>query len=673
MNMTSRVSRIVLIGATAIVLGTLVGVRPAAAKENPANDCLVGVKGPGATPDVTVIQDKLTVACTDGDSCDADGATNGTCAFKVQGCVNIPGVSGCTLRPIKKVKFVTKPVKNVLQLTPDATMVTSICGAFVNLNVPLKTKKNKPPKAGKGKIIATATANVKPAGKNKDKDTITFICNPCATESCVPPTTTSTTSTPTSTTTSVPPATFPVPLCGNGIVDASETCDGSAAVNNCGGGTPFCNTTCTGCQASCSQLTFTLGAPTTYCGFPGQTDPADPPISGELRDAMDVKVAAGDLGSGCLYIGGGNAKIVPPGPTPNGSTTVFGIADCSQNAVTLAPTNTGNARTCTAGPQTSKHCVNGHPGTNGQGSCTQDADCQPVCVNSSGQACGAGQDCGCIDGAPGLPATDAGTCNTQVGCIDTMGKCAGGACGTCSGDSSISCGCNLDCNGRCTKNAECGVSSAGDTASSVCLPDPTCYFGSPLPINNAGTSTCVLNTIDDGVAGSGDKMLGSANITLPLKSWVYLTGVSSAFSEGNACPICDNGVCNAGARKGLSCVTNSTLKTTLDCPPPKYLFLAPLAVSLSPLSTQVVTKTSDVDGIFCPSQPLASGGAFGVGTVRKIVQNGIPATGGLDGTGKDATLASVFCIPATGNLLIDASANLPGPGSTALFGSISLR
>ena len=727
MKKTSRVSRIVLIGAAAaIVLGTL-GVRPAAAKENPANDCLVAVEGPGASPDVSVIVSAATVACTDGDSCDDDGATDGSCSFKIKGCVNVPGVSGCTLRPIKTVKFKTKPVKNIIQLTPNATEATSVCGAFVDLKVPLKQKGSKPPKAGKGKVIATATANVKPNGKNKDKDTITFICNPCATDSCVPATT-STTSTSTSTTTSSPPATLPVPPCGDGVVGGSEACDGSAAVNGCTAGTPFCNTTCTGCQATCSQLAFTLGAPTTYCGFPGQNDPAVDPLSGHMEAIPEVGSAGtcvanhcnngshgtntsggcavdadcgtclnstcnnsspgtdgvgacivdadcmslSTLGSGCLYIGGGNAKIVPPGPTPNGSTTVFGVADCSQNALALTATDTGNARTCTVGPQTIKHCVNGHPGTNGQGACAMDSDCQPVCLNSSGQSCGAGQDCGCIDGSPGIPAKDVGTCNSQVGCIDAMGKCAGGACGTCSGDASFSCGCNLDCNGRCTTNGQCGVTSQGGSPTSVCLPDPTCYFGSPLPINNSGTSTCVLNTIADGVTGTADVAAGTANVTLNLKSWVYLTGADQDnFANGDACPICNAGVCNAGPRKGLSCVTNSTLKTTLDCPPPPYLFLAPLSVSLSPLTSTVVSTSSNSTGIFCPSQ--TAGGAFGVDSVRKIIQNGVAAAGGLDGTDKDATLASVFCIPITGNNLIDGAANLPGPGSTALAGTIGLR
>ena len=54
-----------------------------------------------------------------------------------------------------------------------------------------------------------------------------------------------------------------------------------------------------------------------------------------------------------------------------------------------------------------------------------------------------------------------------------------------------------------------------------------------------------------------------------------------------------------------------------------------------------------------------------------IEENGDPA-GLLTPGVHQGTLASVFCIPATGNFLIDGAANLPGPGATSLPGSLSL-
>jgi hypothetical protein len=110
------------------------------------------------------------------------------------------------------------------------------------------------------------------------------------------------------------------------------------------------------------------------------------------------------------------------------------------------------------------HCTNGHPGTDGHGTCAVDGDCQPVCVSGH-----------CIDGAPGT-----------------------------------------DGQGACTDSGNCGPSSLTGPPKLVCQPDPACFFGSPLPIANSGLSTCVLNVVKPGVTGTADKTAGTANITLPL-------------------------------------------------------------------------------------------------------------------------------------------------------------
>jgi hypothetical protein len=330
------------------------------------------------------------------------------------------------------------------------------------------------------------------------------------------------------------------------------------------------------------------------------------------------------------------------------------------NSVTLVPAQTGSPRTCTVGPSTtSKHCANGHPGSDGQGACTQDADCLTTCVDDSNAACGQPDGCHCNNGAPGLPGKDRGTCSVQGSC--------GGTTGTCSLDPGSQCGCDFDCNGACSQNSHCGNSSAG-----TCQPDPSCFFGNPLPIENSGLSTCVLNVVDDGATGTADLAAGSADTTLPLKSFVFLTGVETEdFGSGMPCPIClPNNTCNAGPRKGLPCHTDSSLSVTHDCPPPPHLFLAPLGVTLGPLTTANSTVTN-AGGVFC--NPQQDAGAFGVASVITITETGAPAAGGLDVTDKPATLASVFCIPATNNLLIDSAANLPGPGAIGLAGTVRLR
>jgi hypothetical protein len=157
-----------------IAAAALVGMLSAGAAraQNPANECLIGIQDQN---EVT-LADKSTTACTDGDpSCDADGVADGTCTFRLRGCVNIPGVSGCELRPMKKVRFVTPNSNDEFVVTPVAGEASSVCSAFIDFHVPLKKKGKRP---GKRKINAIAKADVKPFGQNKDKDKTTYVCNP---------------------------------------------------------------------------------------------------------------------------------------------------------------------------------------------------------------------------------------------------------------------------------------------------------------------------------------------------------------------------------------------------------------------------------------------------------------------------------------------------------------
>jgi len=64
--------------------------------------------------------------------------------------------------------------------------------------------------------------------------------------------------------------------------------------------------------------------------------------------------------------------------------------------------------------------------------------------------------------------------------------------------------------------------------------------------------------------------------------------------------------------------------------------------------------------MFCPGQVA---GAFGQPTSRAIVENGSPAGDVTDHVPHASRLASVFCIPKTGNLALDEAASLPGPGA----------
>jgi hypothetical protein len=414
-------------------------------------------------------------------------------------------------------------------------------------------------------------------------------------------------------------------------------------------------------------LGFKIGPPADFCGFPGVQDPALGHCSittatvcendsqcnvgetclgftGSIKDGGGQTVTAGTLAAGCLYIGGGLASIVPPGPTPENSETFFDMTNCASDTRTLYPSKGDDNLSCSLGPKADKKCLNGAPGTNGMGLCGTDADCAPLCVNL---VCSGG--------------TNNGTACTS------NANCTGG--GSCLGDCVNGPG-NLD-GGKCSQDSECGLGTIGG----ACQREANCVFGAPLPFVNDPTSTCVINVIQPGAGGTATVSTGSVSVNMPLQSRVYLTGVT--YGVATPCPKCVSGQCSGGKRAGLACATTNSLLTSHDCPPDDNLFLAGLTVNLSPLTTGTASDTA-ADGIFCAEtgqddNPPGSKGALGVGTAVTIVENGSPAPTPLSTTPQNMTLASVFCIPAANNTLVDGAANLPGPGATVLKGQAHLR
>jgi hypothetical protein len=223
-------------------------------------------------------------------------------------------------------------------------------------------------------------------------------------------------------------------------------------------------------------------------------------------------------------------------------------------------------------------------------------------------------------------------------------------------------------NAVCTTSNDCAAGSAG-----LCNPDPKCIFGPPLPVPAGGVSTCVLNVFRTDASGSvPDKTAGDANISLPLSSYVFLTGNGDSFcrngadgvagagsapifgrctSDANctdlagsagacrnetsllgatpanpftACPVCDSfgtGVnhCISGINHGSPCTPVGSKKTTGDCLPRRNDFLSPLDVDLAPLGTgtsslvAVNTGTSRAAQCIAANNPLPCCTGAGVG------------------------------------------------------------
>jgi len=107
--------------------------------------------------------------------------------------------------------------------------------------------------------------------------------------------------------------------------------------------------------------------------------------------------------------------------------------------------------------------------------------------------------------------------------------------------------------------------------------------------------------------------------------------------------------------------------TTTDCLPDFRSFQAPLAVDLTPLTTGTASKSAP-DGVLCPNQSNdpAHVGAFGLPNARTIKESGMPAGNLGDLASHGSHLGSVFCIPSTGNVAVDAVSDIPGPGAIGL-------
>jgi hypothetical protein len=531
--------------------------------KNKRSDCYVEL-------DVQGVSGTNKVTCTDGDpACDTDGQCQGTCTFGVKVCLSQTNLSACTPQPFKRPPKVSGGLE-----VPSAQGASPVCSSSRSLEVPLKGgKKNKP---GRKRIKATAIVTGKP---KKEIDQFTFICMPRQGACPTTTTTITTTTTPTTTTTST---TVPTAVCGNGVREApAEECDGTdfgGATCLTPGGSLVCTAQCKIDRSHCPmtafrKLIFTNSPGTTFCGSAGLTTPPDPPFAGAIFSDAGCTTKIVDLGLGCLYIGGGNAISVPPGATPDGATTYYGISGSNLVA---------------------------DPGT-GPGTCSQKAGPGMHCIGPTnpGMACAGDGDCG---GSPGS--------------------------------------CALDAN---------------------------CFFAAPLPIENAGLSTCVVNVFQSDSSGTVDLAAGASSVTIPLSSRTYLTG-----SSASPCPKCVGGTCDAGANAGMACTPAGTLQTSLDCPPSPGNFLAPLAVTLGPL-TSGTASSREASGKFCPGQ--AGGGAFGAaGAFGKPAAQCIQETGSsggdlTDGNPHPGNLASVFCIPPTGNPAIDPAADLPGPGAFSITGN----
>jgi hypothetical protein len=235
------------------------------------------------------------------------------------------------------------------------------------------------------------------------------------------------------------------------------------------------------------------------CGGPALSPDATSPTSGTVFDGANH--ALGDLGTNCLYVGGGNTAL-PPIEIPDGGeliATVRGLR--GSRAIIGASDGTGPAD-CSRGAGPGSHCLNGAPGTNGSGACHVDTDC-------GGAAGTCGLDANCFL-APPLPIHVASlgldVCAANVLLADVCGELdilgfettVNAALGT----RAYLAACPTCVDKKCQGGARNGLScKAGPTGTSVdCLPAGSSFVGTavaaatltsePLTLANSAGNFC---------------------------------------------------------------------------------------------------------------------------------------------------------------------------------------
>jgi hypothetical protein len=217
-----------------------------------------------------------------------------------------------------------------------------------------------------------------------------------------------------------------------------------------------------------------------------------------------------------------------------------------------------------------------------------------------------------------------------------------------------------------------GATNAQQAAPLDCT-EAGCAIGPPVPVTDP-LPTCSATNWGGPGEGSVNVADGTASMLLHASAHTWIT-----TDRNSPCPRCVSGTCTTGARAGMSCSTTDPNGLTSDCVPGG----SDGSVDIGFINIDVELKTSpqsvsSPDGAFCPGQDNVRPGltgCLGQRTCRSIEITGVPAAGGFlpVGTPHTVRLATVACIPAQGNALVDSSSDLPGPGLETVSGTITLN
>jgi hypothetical protein len=365
-----------------------------------------------------------------------------------------------------------------------------------------------------------------------------------------------------------------------------------------------------------------------------------------------------NLTCGGLNLGGGVASV-GEGPTPDGSTNRLTVS-CNGSSCTLGATSSpgtqsnGNPFDCT---DTGCRFGTPLPIVNGTLSvCVENKFSAPV-SGSLDTSTGVTSESVSLTSHTVVTAIAAQPCpicrQTSVTGPACVGSTSSPCHGFCEGSSNQGAACvstnsqglSRDCPGvasdasgsKCYKGTNNG---AACTSNSQCPGGVCAVFVGDIPVNLAPLTT-----------GSAEKSDAGG---------LFCTGVGQAASQKGAFL---TAICLGGTNTGKPC-TAATAAT--DCPGG--------SCRAGTLNNYCVGGANDGKGCSGATDCPSPGTCVKAGTVAELIrETGSPSGPIAVGTPASMTLATVFCVPATGNLLIDGASNFPGPGATSLPGKALLQ
>jgi hypothetical protein len=524
-------------------------------------------------------------------------------------------------------------------------------------------------------------------------------CNPdaCTTTTTTVPTTSTTFASTTTTATSSTTSTSVVDLCGNGVIDAGEECDtedfgdatcpGSSVVGAFLECTPECTIDFSNCPGASTTTTMAPTTSTSLATTTSTTSTTSTTVdlcgngvidAGEECDTEDFGDATCPGSSVVGAFLECTAECTIDFSNCPGATTTSTLAPTTSTSLVTTTTSTSSSTTSTSvAPSTTSTSVAPTTTSTSSSSSTSSTSSSTSTTSSSSTTTSTAPlpeplrfTTGLAGGVCG-ESRDGGAAGTILNSLTCGGLNIGGGGATvpegptpAGADTFFTATCS---GGSCTVTAR----TAAQTGSNNNCSDTGCSFGPPLSIANGGLSTCVLNSFASPASGTVTIPGGVFDGGVPLSSAVTVTG-----NNAEPCPPCIASACaSTASNPGAACTAINAANDSYECLP-SGVALVPFPVNLTPIGTGTVIE-EDANGTFCPGQDATApgmNGCFGDPTCDYIEARGAEAAGLTSGgaavTGR---LASVFCIPATGNGLIDGAADLPGPGEVTLPGTFELN